>query len=107
MQPSQQMQAATNSVKSQLGLKTLQSLLVVHCAHAYAAILEGKSGWKVVFSGDTRPCEQMVHAAKDATLLIHEVQHQMTIAAQRPVQGQHISIWPPCQHHQSRSLKRS
>ncbi|DBB10539.1 TPA: hypothetical protein ACH3X3_002076 [Trebouxia sp. C0006] len=71
-EPSQEMQAAVSQVKAQLGLKTLQSLLVVHCAHAYAAILEGESGWKVVFSGDTRPCEQMVHAAKDATLLIHE-----------------------------------
>ena len=66
------MQAAVSQVKAQLGLKTLQSLLVVHCAHAYAAILEGESGWKLVFSGDTRPCEQMVLAAKDATLLIHE-----------------------------------
>lgn len=71
-EPSQEMQAAVSQVKAQLGLRTLQSLLVVHCAHAYAAILEGESGWKVVFSGDTRPCEQMVHAAKDATLLIHE-----------------------------------
>ena len=67
------MQTAVNNVKAQLGLKTLQSVLVVHCAHAYAAVLEGESGWKVVFSGDTRPCDQLVRAAKDATLLIHEV----------------------------------
>lgn len=60
-------------MKAQLGLKTLQSVLVVHCAHAYAAVLEGQAGWKVVFSGDTRPCPQLVQAAKDATLLIHEV----------------------------------
>jgi len=69
-------------VKSQLGLKTLESVLVVHCAHAYAAVLEGESGWKVAFSGDTRPCEQMVHAAKDATLLIHEVRRSVTYIAQ-------------------------
>ena len=62
------MQAAVSKVKAQLGLKTLQSVLVVHCAHAYAAVLEGQAGWKVVFSGD-----QLVQAAQGATLLIHEV----------------------------------
>ena len=62
-----------SAVKTQLGLKTLQSVLVVHCAHAYAAVLEGEVGWKVVFSGDTRPCDQLVQAAQNATLLIHEV----------------------------------
>ena len=67
------MQLTLSSIKQQLGLKTLQSVLVVHCAHAYAAVLEGLNGWKLVFSGDTRPCEQLVQAAKDATLLIHEV----------------------------------
>lgn len=64
---------ALNRVKSQLGLKSLHSVLVVHCAHAYAAVLEGEAGWKVVFSGDTRPCDQLVAAALNATLLIHEV----------------------------------
>ncbi|KDD72113.1 hypothetical protein H632_c3845p0, partial [Helicosporidium sp. ATCC 50920] len=29
-------------------------------------------GWKLVFSGDTRPCEAVVRAARDATLLVHE-----------------------------------
>ncbi|KAL3162088.1 hypothetical protein ABBQ38_009153 [Trebouxia sp. C0009 RCD-2024] len=71
-QPSPGFLAALNKVKSQLGLKTLQSVLVVHCAHAYAAVLEGEAGWKLVFSGDTRPCDQLVAAAQDATLLIHE-----------------------------------
>ena len=70
--------AALDKVKSQLGLKRLQSVLVVHCAHAYAAVLEGQAGWKVVFSGDTRPCDQLVAAAQDATLLIHEVSSCLT-----------------------------
>lgn len=77
MQPSPGFLAALNKVKSQLGLKTLQSVLVVHCAHAYAAVLEGEAGWKLVFSGDTRPCDQLVAAAQDATLLIHEVWLQL------------------------------
>ena len=72
-QVSPEYQSAVSAVKAQLGLKTLQSVLVVHCAHAYAAVLEGQAGWKVVFSGDTRPCDQLVQAAEKATLLIHEV----------------------------------
>ena len=73
LQVSSECQSALSAVKAQLGLKTLQSVLVVHCAHAYAAVLEGEAGWKVVFSGDTRPCDQLVQAAQKATLLIHEV----------------------------------
>lgn len=73
LQPTAVFSAALDKVKCQLGLKSLHSVLVVHCAHAYAAVLEGQAGWKVVFSGDTRPCEQLVAAAQDATLLIHEV----------------------------------
>ena len=74
--------AALDKVKFQLGLRRLQSVLVVHCAHAYAAVLEGQAGWKVVFSGDTRPCDQLVAAAQHATLLIHEVSsvpHSVTL----------------------------
>lgn len=29
-------------------------------------------GWKLVYSGDTRPCERLVRAGAGATLLIHE-----------------------------------
>lgn len=79
-QPSEALLAALSKVKAQLGLKTLQSVLVVHCAHAYAAVLEGEAGWKVAFSGDTRPCDQMVAAAQDATLLIHEASHTQCLS---------------------------
>ena len=60
-------------VNSGLGLVRLESVRVVHCRHAFAVALTGASGWKVVYSGDTRPCDQLVAAAKDATILIHEV----------------------------------
>ena len=73
MQPTAEMQAVMSKMKQQLELKTIQSVPVVHCAHAYAIALEGLSGWKVAFSGDTRPCEHMVEAAREATLHIHEV----------------------------------
>ena len=45
---------------------------VVHCKEAYGMVLEHSKGWKIVYSGDTRPCSQLVQAGKNATLLLHE-----------------------------------
>lgn len=64
------------------GLETLLSVPVVHCPQAYAVVLKaaeransaGRSipGWKLVYSGDTRPCQSLIDASRDATVLIHE-----------------------------------
>eukprot|EP00741_Cyanophora_paradoxa_P019588 tig00021133_g18909.t1 len=58
--------------KEALGLSSLSNVPVIHCTEAYAAILESKTGWKLVYSGDTRPCPALVEAGRGATLLIHE-----------------------------------
>ena len=63
---------ALASVNCAAGLAKLESVRVVHCAHAFGVVLEGEAGWKLVYSGATRPCDQLVAAAKDATILIHE-----------------------------------
>ena len=70
---------------SSLGLVKLTSVPVVHCAHAFGVVLESeprilrsgdtgnsRPGWKVVYSGDTRPCNALVEASRGATVLIHE-----------------------------------
>lgn len=75
-----------NSLKKVLdeaGLEALVSFPVVHCPQAYGVVLQASSrinnigktipGWKVVYSGDTRPCPELVRAAHGATVLIHEV----------------------------------
>ena len=61
------------AAKSALGLTRLESVPVVHCRNAYGIVLESAAGWKFAFSGDTRPCPQMAAAAKDSTILVHEV----------------------------------
>ena len=73
--PTPDARAAIDAVVAQLGLSRFESVLVAHCAHAYGLVLErgGDTPWKLVFSGDTRPCPQLVEAARGATLLIHEV----------------------------------
>lgn len=55
-----------------LGLE-MGTVPILHCPDAFAAVLRGTSGgWKVVYSGDTRPCDALIEAGSDATLLIHE-----------------------------------
>ena len=55
----------------------LVSIPVTHCAHAFGIKLEGLTNksnvpYSIVYSGDTRPCDNMRSAAKECTLLIHE-----------------------------------
>ncbi|CAO2194337.1 unnamed protein product [Urochloa humidicola] len=69
-------------VMQEPGLEILYSVPVVHCPQAFGVVLKasekvnssGKAvpGWKVVYSGDTRPCPALVDASRDATVLIHE-----------------------------------
>ncbi|KAH7295100.1 hypothetical protein KP509_27G032400 [Ceratopteris richardii] len=71
-----------NCILRSMGLRNLRSVHVVHCHNAYGIVLESdpipmddgslREGWKVVYSGDTRPCPALVDASKGATVLIHE-----------------------------------
>ncbi|EFQ26981.1 metallo-beta-lactamase superfamily protein [Colletotrichum graminicola M1.001] len=53
-------------------LASLQLVRVAHCQHSYAGVLTWPSGLKIAYSGDCRPSDDFVEAAKGATLLIHE-----------------------------------
>ncbi|WVZ72942.1 hypothetical protein U9M48_021323 [Paspalum notatum var. saurae] len=69
-------------VLEESGLEILYSVPVLHCPQAFGVVLRaiekvnsaGKvtPGWKVVYSGDTRPCPALIDASRDATVLIHE-----------------------------------
>ncbi|XP_055808983.1 tRNAse Z TRZ4, mitochondrial-like isoform X2 [Solanum dulcamara] len=68
-------------VLGEAGLVRLISFPVVHCDDAFGVILESTErmncgkvvpGWKVVYSGDTRPCSEVIEASLGATILIHE-----------------------------------
>lgn len=69
-------------VLSEAGLDILTSVPVVHCPQAFGVVLQAASrknnanktmpGWKLVYSGDTRPCQALIDAACGATVLIHE-----------------------------------
>ncbi|CEP15250.1 hypothetical protein [Parasitella parasitica] len=64
--------ANLNELKKALDLTAIEPVEVVHCKWAYGLSIQHKSGWKLVYSGDTRPCEKLIESGKNATLLIHE-----------------------------------
>ncbi|KAJ8756216.1 hypothetical protein K2173_024763 [Erythroxylum novogranatense] len=69
-------------VLGEAGLEALISFPVVHCPQAFGIVLKATErtnsvgkvipGWKLVYSGDTRPCPELVEASRGATVLIHE-----------------------------------
>ncbi|XP_066560774.1 zinc phosphodiesterase ELAC protein 2 [Amia ocellicauda] len=61
-----------HSMLKKCDLEKFQTCLVRHCKNAFACSLTHQSGWQIVFSGDTMPCDALVKMGKGATLLIHE-----------------------------------
>ena len=55
-----------------LNFVELVTAKVIHCFDAYGICLKHCSGWKIVYSGDTRPCIELIEKGQDATILIHE-----------------------------------
>ncbi|GAA5984538.1 hypothetical protein JCM10908_003390 [Rhodotorula pacifica] len=54
------------------GLIEVTAVPVLHRCRAWGAVITHNSGWRVVFSGDTMPCDSLVDAGKGASLLVHE-----------------------------------
>ena len=55
-----------------IGIQSLENVKVHHCFQSYGVRIHAVKGWSLVYSGDTRPCPQLVRLGKDATILIHE-----------------------------------
>ncbi|RXM31516.1 Zinc phosphodiesterase ELAC protein 2 [Acipenser ruthenus] len=70
--PKYKIKTFIQSLLKKLDLEKFQTCVVQHCMNAFACSLTHRSGWKIVFSGDTMPCDALVQLGKDATLLIHE-----------------------------------
>ncbi|KAJ1647416.1 hypothetical protein LPJ64_001192 [Coemansia asiatica] len=71
--------ANVKTVKRDLGLTDLATCSVIHCPWAYGLSITHESGWKLVYSGDTRPCTNLVtlgrHGDRLPTVLLHEATH--------------------------------
>ncbi|GAA5907088.1 hypothetical protein JCM8208_004509 [Rhodotorula glutinis] len=66
------MDVALGELKSIVGLTEVTAVPVLHRCRAWGAVITHSSGWRVVFSGDTMPCEALVTAGQSASLLVHE-----------------------------------
>eukprot|EP00118_Oscarella_pearsei_P014919 m.130681 g.130681 ORF g.130681 m.130681 type:complete len:226 (+) comp38035_c0_seq44:1611-2288(+) len=59
-----------------LNFSELICVPVIHCRDAFGIVFRHRDGWKMVYSGDTRPCPALVRAGADATVVIHEATHE-------------------------------
>ncbi|KAJ2346211.1 hypothetical protein GGF43_005033 [Coemansia sp. RSA 2618] len=68
--------SAVARLKSDLGLVDVSTCGVIHCPWAYGVSMTHSSGWKLVYSGDTRPCASLVTLGRAGgqapTILLHE-----------------------------------
>ncbi|XP_072746918.1 ribonuclease Z, mitochondrial isoform X2 [Anoplolepis gracilipes] len=55
-----------------LNVQAVRTTLVNHCPNAYGVSVTLRNGKKIVYSGDTMPCESLVKLGQDCDLLIHE-----------------------------------
>ena len=56
-----------------MGIQSIANVRVEHCNQSYGVSVTGRDeAFKLVYSGDTRPCEALAELGKDATILIHE-----------------------------------
>jgi len=65
-----------------IGLEDIAAVRVDHCHDAWGFVLTSGAGWRLVFSGDTRPSRRLCQAGAGATLLIHEATFEPAMHAQ-------------------------
>jgi len=60
-----------NYIEKQLCIQKIYSFETKHCAESQGIVLEGPN-WKIVYTGDTSYCKNVVNYSKNVTLLITE-----------------------------------
>ncbi|GFS03789.1 zinc phosphodiesterase ELAC protein 2 [Elysia marginata] len=73
--------ATVEDVKQKLQLEEYEAVAVDHCKNAFGVVFKHKTGCKMVYSGDTRPCDNLVEAGMDCDILIHEATHEDALIA--------------------------
>ncbi|XP_064644718.1 zinc phosphodiesterase ELAC protein 2-like [Lineus longissimus] len=78
--PLQQVNNYTNGTKDEncdhilqhLHLNRIQTTFVRHVPGSFGVALTHQDGWKITYSGDTMPCDNLVKIGMDSDILIHE-----------------------------------
>ncbi|CAH1391023.1 unnamed protein product [Nezara viridula] len=61
-----------DSLKSELNMETIQTTYVRHCPNAFGVCLTSNDGWRLTYSGDTMPSDDLIELGMDSDVLIHE-----------------------------------
>ncbi|EMR11049.1 hypothetical protein PNEG_00648 [Pneumocystis murina B123] len=61
-----------NNLLKDLSLSSFSTVNAIHCPWSFCMQFTHLDGWKVAYSGDTRPNENFVKLGMNSTLLIHE-----------------------------------
>ncbi|XP_011313701.1 ribonuclease Z, mitochondrial [Fopius arisanus] len=59
-------------LKDSLKIDQISTVEVNHCLHSFGVSVILENGQKIVYSGDTQPCNYLVDLGRDCDLLIHE-----------------------------------
>jgi ribonuclease Z len=59
-------------VSTILKLGKIVTVPVIHCPRSFGFVLHHKSGTRIVYSGDTRPCPALIESGRGSDILIHE-----------------------------------
>jgi ribonuclease Z len=71
--------ALAKGVFASMGLHNVLNVQVTHCRQSFGLVVSGggedetsPAAFKLVYSGDTRPCDLLIEHGRGATILIHE-----------------------------------
>ncbi|KAL2332351.1 hypothetical protein Fmac_019932 [Flemingia macrophylla] len=89
-------------VLQEAGLETMISFPVVHCPQAFGVVLKAEErtnsvgkvipGWKIVYSGDTRPCPELIEASRGATATFEDAMVEEAIARNHSTTSEAIEM---------------
>nr|XP_008197361.1 PREDICTED: ribonuclease Z, mitochondrial isoform X2 [Tribolium castaneum] len=65
-----------------LQMRDISTCLVKHCPNAFGVSFVHQNGYKITYSGDTMPSENLVQLGKTSDLLIHEATMEDELAAE-------------------------
>ncbi|ETW01213.1 hypothetical protein H310_06802 [Aphanomyces invadans] len=86
------------------GFLNMWSVPVHHCHDSYGLVLVTRAGMKLVYSGDTRPCDRLIHEGFRPHVLIHEAtfedsMHDDAIRKKHSTVGEALNVGRRMQAH--------
>ncbi|KAL1494480.1 hypothetical protein ABEB36_010074 [Hypothenemus hampei] len=69
-------------VLNSLGLSNMNTCLVKHCPNAFGVALQDKIGYKITYSGDTMPSDNLIELGQNSHVLIHEATMEDELATE-------------------------